>query len=365
MSIFTAIRLARLAAKATGFLSGTGFEDPIFSHVPDEFGWKEDFQIPDQPIWGPGERPKKRPAPEPPLLTLPKKRKLPPSRVFIPEDPLKKYRKLPEKVIVKPQPPVRRPGMGRVYTTPTKADQEYFRRTGKVPHKRFLIKTYKRGNYMKRKGARSGGYLQQEKKFATFEYDGSVPATIAGSEASPPTEGSLTSIAAGDGPTNRDGRHVEVVGIYIRGYILFGADPASAGQPLGDHVRLLVVLDEQTNGAALNAEDVLAETADTDLDSLAFRNLEYTGRFRVLKDITIRRPYMAMTGTVATPSYAASGVTVPFKINLPMAKKPLKINYTSTTAVIANCVDNSIHMIAIAVRSTNTLRYVCRTRFVG
>lgn len=203
-----------------------------------------------------------------------------------------------------------------------------------------------------------------EKKFATFEYEGTIVNTVAGASADPATALSLTAIAAGDGPTHRDGRHIKVLGVFLRGQVLFSALSPSVDIPLGDYVRIAIVLDTQTNGAQLSVPDVFSDVTDTDLDTMAFRNLEYTQRFKVLKDFVVRRPYMPVVAPTGT-TYASSGTMVPWKVNLSFMKRPLQINYTNTSADISNCVDNSIHVIAMAVRNDNVLRYVARTRFVG
>jgi len=356
-------RYGRLLGNFTNWWGDFNHEEAVFSNVPDEtysgrftHGYPWQVEIPELKAQRRHDPPKQIDKPIKPV-----RRKLPIGihPVVIPGE------KKASLTRGRRGPPTPFKHMPTYYATPNQGDRRYYNQTGRVPHKRWYRKQMApRRVYRRVANARTGGFQHVEKKFETFEFDGSIGTTVAGSESSPTTEGSLTSIAAGDGPTHRDGRHIKVVGIYIRGQVLFAADAADAAQPLGDYVRLLVILDTQTNGSTFNAEDVLADTTDTDLDTLAFRNLEYIQRFRILKDIYVKRPYMAMTGTVGTPSYAASGVMVPFKINLPF-KTPLQVNFTNTTAVIGNCVDNSVHVIAIACRDSNNLRYVARTRFIG
>lgn len=225
-------------------------------------------------------------------------------------------------------------------------------------------KAYRRPTYVPRNRF-SQVPFPVEMKYKTYEYDGAIVQTVAGAEADPATFLCLSAVAQGDGESDRDGKQIRVTGIYMRGQVLFAADSASSALPLGDYVRILIICDTQTNGAQFNAEDVLADTTDTDLDSLALRNLQYTQRFTILKDETIARPYIGFTGTVATPSYAAGGVMVPFKINIPF-KTNIPVNFNTTTGVIGAVVDNSIHVIAIAGgRASNQLRYIARMRYIG
>ena len=210
---------------------------------------------------------------------------------------------------------------------------------------------------------RIGGFLGIEKKFIDYEYDAAVVETVAGAEADPATALSLSALAQGDGESNRDGRQVRLLSVHMKGEVQFDPlDQATPGQ--AQCVRLLVVLDKQTNGAQLNAEDVLLDPTNTDLDVHAFRNLQYTQRFRVLKDFVVRQPTPSAVwdGT----STLKGGVQVPFKVNIELGNMP--VTYTGTTAAIASIADNSIHVIAIASTTATgsaTLKYISRLRFVG
>lgn len=205
--------------------------------------------------------------------------------------------------------------------------------------------------------------LGVEKKFIDYEYDAVIVETVAGSEADPATALSLTATAQGDGESNRDGRQVRLLSCHLRGEVQF--DPLDQATPgLAQCVRILVVLDKQTNGAQFNAEDVLADPANADLDVHAFRNLQYTQRFRVLKDFTVRQP--AFTAVWDSDSTLKAGAQVPFKCNIDLGNMP--VTYTGTSAAIASIADNSIHVLAIASTTSTgsaTLKYISRVRFVG
>lgn len=204
-----------------------------------------------------------------------------------------------------------------------------------------------------------------ERKFKDDKYESTIAQTIGGSEADPndqsPAQKCLNGISQGDGEQNRDGRAYTILSIHIRGYVLFGAQIAAT---TADHVRLLLILDTQTNGAQFNAEDVLDNASgDNDLQTVAFRNLEYTQRFRVLQDFTIRKPVQAQSAG-GNNTINSTAATKPFVCNYKF-KKGLKVLSTGTAGTVANIVDNSLHMIAISVNNTNTLRYISRVRFVG
>lgn len=209
--------------------------------------------------------------------------------------------------------------------------------------------------------------LAIEKKYQ----DGILATTVlsptwTGGEVDPTTLLGFNSIALGDGESERDGRQCKVTSIQITGQILTAAIEA-AGAPLdGTFVRLMLVLDTQTNGAQLNAEDVMVTGSGYDANS--YRNLKYVKRFQVLKEksFTINRNNQMNEGAV--DSFASPVNYTNFKMNYKFKKDGgLLVNYSNTGAVIANVTDNSVHLIACygGVGTAPYIHYSYRTRFVG
>jgi hypothetical protein len=224
-----------------------------------------------------------------------------------------------------------------------------------TPARRSLFTTS--GNYGRiiLPNVRSGGFLGYEKKFIDTGRTGAIIASaVPGSEIDPNTVNCLNAVAQGDGPQNRDGRKYHILSVHIRGFINFIDEtvPYTA-----DHTRLLLVLDRQTNAAQLQAEDVLNNSAPA---TQAFRNLEFTQRFIVLKDFTLNKPQVGSGAT--TNTWRA---TKPFKINYTF-KKPIAVTCSGTTGNVTAINDNSLHLIAITFNGgSNTLDYHARVRFVG
>lgn len=213
---------------------------------------------------------------------------------------------------------------------------------------------YKLGNVQKGVG------VGMEKKFNNNELDlNPISITITGAEADPTTL-CLNAIGQGDGENQRDGRKYTMLSVHLRGSILFQQTAASV--QTADWVRILLVLDTQTNAAQFNAEDVLDDNfTDADLKITAFRNLEYTSRFKVLAERTVRKPAaMAYNGT----NMLGMNASVPWKIDRNF-KGGIPVLCTGTAGTVANIVDNSLHILAISVNSGNLLRYCSRVRFVG
>lgn len=219
---------------------------------------------------------------------------------------------------------------------------------------------------------RTGGFIGTEKKFIDYEYiEQAVPATLAGSEADPTTVGAQTSVgclnavAQGDGESNRDGRKMLMKAIQINGVLQLG-QTETTGLNSPHFVHIALVLDTQTNGAQLSAEQVFNDPTSALIDAYTFRNLQYASRFRVLasKKITLQSQIAASD---VGDAFRSGAVLKPFSIN---KKLNMAVLHNGTTASVTNITDNSLHL--ICVRSTTQsgtgsvlLSYTSRLRFEG
>ncbi len=123
-----------------------------------------------------------------------------------------------------------------------------------------------------------------------------------------------------------------------------------------------MVLDTQTNGAQLSAEEVLVDPTNTGLDHLAQRNLQFADRFRVLWDNTYDLHYVA--GAYDGTNVELTGTMTFFKIYL--SNLGIPVTTDGTTANVTNITDNSLHMIAIgSSNNLMSLNYISRIRFRG
>ncbi len=212
--------------------------------------------------------------------------------------------------------------------------------------------------YTKRvRNGRTGGFLGIETKFKDSTYPPTaIAVTITGAEADPATLDSLSAIAQGDGETQRDGRKCTLTSLHMRGQVTLSLTAGSA-LTASREARVVVVWDTQTNGAQLNAEDVIL--AATNVEH-GFRNLQFTKRFKILKDQNWTLNPLAAAGDGAANDTAA--VSRDFKWNFPLK---IPVIHNGTTAVVANITDNSLHVIAFASGTGVTLQYESRVRFVG
>lgn len=199
-----------------------------------------------------------------------------------------------------------------------------------------------------------------ELKYVDYTYDGVAVNTVAGSEADPATALSLSAIAQGDTETTRDGRKVVLKSYDIRGQVRIDSIASEVTIEIPNFIRVLLVLDKQTNGAQFNSEDVLEDT--TNYDGLSHRNLQYERRFKVLKDQTwILKPHPGGLNGAGSAQVTGGDVAV-FHWT---GNFTLPVNYSGDTAVVASIVDQSLHMICIGSQNNGALQYKSRVRFVG
>jgi len=215
-----------------------------------------------------------------------------------------------------------------------------------------------------RRNARTGGFLGIEKKFVDYEYGPTaISATWAGAESDPTTALCLNVNAQGDGQNQHEGRQYKCSRLQIRGSVHRDATSTQTVVSDGWVVRIVVVLDTQTNGAQLNAEDVMVEETAATLAPFHFRNLQYAKRFRVLKDYMFKMEPVATVNNASATTVSVGGLHHTFKLNMPLNFPP--VNSVGTTAAIASVQDYSIHVIACATLTGLELQYSSRVRFFG
>lgn len=175
--------------------------------------------------------------------------------------------------------------------------------------------------------------------------------------------GCLSAPALGDGPTENDGRTYKITSIHLKGEATIGAATGVNPPPGATHVRIVLVMDTQTNGATLDAADVMMNAVPAPLHG--FRNLEYTRRFVVLKDKTLKLNPQIMSNAVAN-EYSNGTQQTHFRMNKKF-KNPIVVRRTSgTTADVANIADNSLHVIACYDGNLQGgLSFTSRMRFIG
>ncbi len=234
-----------------------------------------------------------------------------------------------------------------------------------------LRRTLTRGRAPIRRGTniRIGGFIGMEAAYLDAQKTIAAIAntTWAGGEFDP-TANCLNSVDVGTGNTGRKGRLIHMKSIFVNGTIDLNlkADQTDA-DAFGFGVRIMLILDKQTNGAQLNAEDVMESTVFSP-DYTGFRNLENTTRFQVLADRTVTMNYTAAFNDATGAAGVATGNFIATRKHFKMKhiwKQPLRVTFKDTGNGVADITDNSVHLIVCdSTANAILVGYNSRMRFI-
>lgn len=143
---------------------------------------------------------------------------------------------------------------------------------------------------------------------------------------------------------NRVGRSINVHKVKLNAVIGVAAIQAQASPSTSCKIRVLLVQDMQTNAAQMTGAQLLndAGTASTTINS--FQNPNFFGRFKVLKDKTMKVSDLNLAGDAASADQASQKLC--FKMHHRF-KKPVLVHFNATNGgTVADVIDNSFHVIA-------------------
>ncbi len=176
--------------------------------------------------------------------------------------------------------------------------------------------------------------------------DGVVAATLA-------TQ-SLTIIPQGVGPSDRIGRNVLITSVEVHGVLTLPSADASASTT--DLVRVLFVLDTQTNGSIFAGTDLLS------LDEFeGFPNLFNIDRFFILLDTSYR-----LQAGGATPTGAAFAFSRDIKhVNLGLTCDiPMKYDNSVSTGAVSSVRSNNLYLCMVSQQNVTQFIGTSRIRFL-
>lgn len=213
-----------------------------------------------------------------------------------------------------------------------------------------------------------GPQASESKYFDSFQSALTIPAPTSwvGTELDPATLNTLFAPSEGSDIDNRVGRRVEVYKIAIKGVINTGLSQDDADVNQVPIARLILLIDQQTNGVQAQGEEVMAAPgAASALSTITtFQNTANFGRFRVLKDKIIR-PTINVTATDGANTHSAQPNAQYFKMTVKFAK-PVACRFNATNGgTVGDIVDNSFHLIGCrnSTDFTQTITYTCRTYY--
>lgn len=211
---------------------------------------------------------------------------------------------------------------------------------------------------------RTGGYQGLELKyFDTTKSITTIGADWATSGFDPDTILCLSAPGQGDGANERIGRKITIHSVEVTGRVRLIADDTVASPPSsGRNVRLILVVDKQTNQTALASGGLVISTFGSGQQEYGHRNLEHIKRFKVLADLWIQLDWTASNGISGSENYVGQSKVFHIKRTMKMP-----VIFTDGDGDIASVSDNSIHMLAVTngVVSELAADYVARIRFTG
>jgi len=219
------------------------------------------------------------------------------------------------------------------------AKRQMAARTAVVGANRGYLRTG--GYYGRFRGRRasSGGEL----KFVDTALASTI-ATIAGV-----VNPNLVVVPQNDTESGRIGRRITVKSIWFKGNLEIATSASVTSAD--DMVRLIVVQDQQANGAAFTVAQVLEGSTYN-----SFKNLENERRFRILSDQTFA--VNAMSSFAAATCERNIKWHKYIKCNI-----PIDYDATAATGAIATQRSNSIAVLMISQQQVTNVTYNCRIRY--
>jgi len=203
--------------------------------------------------------------------------------------------------------------------------------------------------------------MGRELKFVDTEIQGSA-AGVTWTQLEDNTVDGISICSQGDGESQCIGREYSIHSIHTKGIIFYTAGEAAVAPANDIFLRMVWFVDTQANGAIPTAGQWIS--TDGTVDALGFRNLEFTKRFRFLKDMSMSiKPGNMNEGAVN--SFATGQTVTPFEFNYKF-KTPLVVRRTGTTQVVASIADNVIHCWLISNEANQvSVSVQHRCRFTG
>lgn len=159
----------------------------------------------------------------------------------------------------------------------------------------------------------------------------------------------LNGVAQGTDYTDRLGRVINIESLTLR---VFGFINNATSASTGDYLRVMVIVDEQANGAAPSLADILQASDFTQPNNLNFRD-----RFTTLyNQFHIIPSYTMTAGELSTgsPKPTMDDLYIDLDINTV---------FSGTGATIASISTNSVYLLLLTLNSSINCVYNSRIRF--
>lgn len=168
----------------------------------------------------------------------------------------------------------------------------------------------------------------------------------------------------GAGLNQRIGRNVKMMKVKVTGHVAIPNQFALSAGTNGTKVRIMLVLDRQTNASQMASANLINDSADASSTICAYQNPNFFGRFQVLKEKTLNCFNPAMAGIAATNTVFVNGAIYHWKMNYNLNGLVTHFNAT-TGGTVADIVDNSLHIVVGAnnISTAPVIAYYSRISF--
>lgn len=259
---------------------------------------------------------------------------------------------------------LRSPYMARGYGRKRARVMPYSRRPFKRPRRITGSSRAIYGTVPRTRGIYASGelkYFDSKRALLTVDVSDNWTAT----EIDPATLNTIFLPAQGAGINQRIGLSAVLRKIKIRGTFIASSKVNQNSGTNACTCRVILYQDTQTNATQAQGEDLMQNLSAAAENVFSFQNIANFGRFKVLKDKTfnLENQNMVWDGT----NIEENGIQKHFKLTVNF-KQPVVVRFNGTAGgTIADIIDNSFHMLAIASDSTldTNIFYTCRCTYTG
>lgn len=184
----------------------------------------------------------------------------------------------------------------------------------------------------------------EKKYFETY-------ASLSGDNTSP-TIVNLCLVPQGTTDVTRIANKIDVVNVGVR--VAISMDDQTTGVMINGHVRMIIYVDKQCNGASISSTDLLKQSTITNVMA-SYRNLDNVDRFLILTDEILSFDVLSAN---ALHTLQGSGDWRRWK-----KKCKIPVHYSSTTGAITELKSNNIGVFFVADNSVTNITYGARIKF--
>jgi len=190
----------------------------------------------------------------------------------------------------------------------------------------------------------------------------SVTADASGGVINPTGTDRLLGVDQGPNQYQRNGNHIFVESVQVRGMLWHEGDPVSLLVNLDCWATLSLCLDTQTNNSQCTSQQIFSNFAGTSRANVVpLRNMDLSNRFAVLKTelFDLSSTTLTLDPTSVPPEFSWGGRGHPVDFFVPLKRA---VNFNASGAGILSMRDLSAHLVGFCNSSASTVTFVGHAR---